>query len=217
MKNLYGIILLTVVISFDLIATIVNVPADTSTIQGGIYLANNGDTVLVDDGRYYENINFKGKAITVASHFLWDDDTSHISNTIIDGSNPSNPDSGSVVYFISGENTTSILCGFTIINGTGSEDPRPNYTGSIVGGGICCYQSSPRILNCHITENNGAFFGSGIFCSNSNALLENLIISQNTALLSGAGIYSHYSSLVLKNITIFSLPATPYGHRLLRE
>lgn len=45
----------------------IHVPADQPTIQAAINAAANGDTVLVSDGTYKENINFKGKAITVAS------------------------------------------------------------------------------------------------------------------------------------------------------
>ena len=56
----------------------------------------------------------------VASEFLMDGDTNHIANTIIDGSQLTNLDSASVVYFVSGEDTTSILCGFTIQHGKGT-------------------------------------------------------------------------------------------------
>ncbi len=54
-------------------AQIINVPADQASIQAGINAATDGDTVLVAPGTYYENINFMGKAITVASHFIMDD------------------------------------------------------------------------------------------------------------------------------------------------
>jgi hypothetical protein len=42
-------------------AQIIRVPADYPTIQEGIAAASNGDTVLVEDGLYYENIDFLGK------------------------------------------------------------------------------------------------------------------------------------------------------------
>ncbi|MCW0300343.1 hypothetical protein, partial [Klebsiella pneumoniae] len=93
---------------------VIHVPADQPTIQAGIMAAVNGDVVVVAEGTYYENINFMGKAITVASKFYLDGRKKHIRKTIINGSRPADPDFGSVVSFVSGENTSSVLCGFTI-------------------------------------------------------------------------------------------------------
>ena len=103
-----------------ILANIIHVTADAPTIQQGIDQAQKGDTVLVAEGHYYENIFFRGKEITVASEFIMDGDTSHISKTIIDGSQHVNPDSGTVVYFINGETIRSILYGLTITGGAGS-------------------------------------------------------------------------------------------------
>ncbi len=146
--------LLFVILVFTAIQTYsqdtIRVPADYTTIQAGINAASNGDLVLVEDGTYIENINYLGKAITVASWFLADGDTNHISNTIIDGSQPNHPDSGSTVFFISGEDTTSILYGFTITGGSGTLSSTQS---TRRGGGVLCYQSGSRI-EYNFIENN---------------------------------------------------------------
>ncbi len=117
MKTKLLLIVFLLNVSYILIAQIIHVPGDQPTIQDGINVANNGDTVLVAEDTYFENINFRGKAITVASNFIQYGDTTHINNTIINGSQPSYPDSASVVSFISGEDTTSVISGFTITGG----------------------------------------------------------------------------------------------------
>ena len=66
--------------------TLIHVPGDYATIQEAINEASHYDTVLVAEDTYYENINFLGKPILVASEFILDGDTNHINNTIIDGS-----------------------------------------------------------------------------------------------------------------------------------
>ena len=50
-------------------ATILNVPSNYATIQLAITASNNGDTVLVSTGVYYENINFYGKGILLSSNY----------------------------------------------------------------------------------------------------------------------------------------------------
>jgi hypothetical protein len=67
-------------------ADIINVPADIISIQGGIDLATEGDTVLVQPRTYIENIKVEGKKIVVGSLFLTTGNRSYISQTIIDGS-----------------------------------------------------------------------------------------------------------------------------------
>jgi len=174
-------------------AAVINVPTDVESIQGGIDLANPGDTVLVYPGTYYENINFKGKAITVASLFILEGKKFYIANTIINGSKPSHPDSGSVVYFINGENTTSVLCGFTITYGTGTIYTEPGVGRS--GGGIHGVKAGATVIN-NIIENNHINYydmaiGGGIYfwrVDNNDLIIENNIIRNNT-------VYSEISSL----------------------
>ena len=192
MKKFLVITFLLLFSYFPITAQIINVPGDQPTIQAGIDAAQNGDTVLVDDGTYLENINFKGKAITVASHFLLDGDTSHISATIIDGSQPSNPDSGSVVYFVSGEDTTSVICGFTITGGSGTYIPAEVRA----GGGIFCWSnariSNNKIVNNSISSSSMISVGAGIAAGKGTpadmtfVIIENNYICFNTLNTQGA-------------------------------
>ena len=72
MKHLFKIFSFLLFLSICLYGQVINVPGDQPTIQEAINASVDGDTVLVADGTYYENINFKGKAITLASWFLID-------------------------------------------------------------------------------------------------------------------------------------------------
>jgi hypothetical protein len=135
--------------------------------------------VLVSDGLYYENIKYLGKRIIVASVYLTTNDTSHILNTIIDGSQHSSPDSGSVVYFIYGEDTTSVLCGFTVRGGSGTYIPT---FADYEGGGVFCWESGARLVRNIITGNNvsaNAAGGGGITTNVITSFGHKLIMQYN--------------------------------------
>jgi parallel beta-helix repeat protein len=136
-----------------------------STIQSAIDDANNDNTIVVSAGIYKENINFLGKAITVRS--VDPNDPNMVAATIIDGSNPVDPNVGSVVTFNSGEDTNSVLSGFTITGGTGSwilvswefQGLRWNRC----GGGVLCYNMSAPTISKNIFTSNTAGQGGGIY------------------------------------------------------
>jgi hypothetical protein len=179
---------------------VINVPADISSIQDAIDIANDGDTVLVQPGIYMENINFNGKNIVVGSLILTTDDNGYISQTIIDGNKQ-----GRVVDFISGEDSTTVLNGFTITNGLSHRRGQANGAGIYLDNGSC-----PKLLNLIVTGNVGnSANGAGICCwNNSNCLIENVMVTNNDG--SGnvstndgsGGILLMASSPVLRNVII---------------
>jgi len=116
-------------------ADTINIHDDYQTIQAGIDASSDADTVLVQPGTYYENINFNGKNIVLGSLFIITQDTSYISKTVIDGKKQ-----GRVVEFMSGEDSTAVLSGFVIANGPNGEYADDEY---IFGAGIFCENSDP--------------------------------------------------------------------------
>jgi poly(3-hydroxybutyrate) depolymerase len=178
-------------------AGVINVPEDHTTIQAGIDASADGDTVLVAPGEYFENINFKGKAIFLSSHYFLDQDPAYISSTIINGSNAQNSNNASVVTLRSGEDANSVLNGFTITGGRGtkytSEWPRH------AGGGIFILSGASitnnHIINNNLIGNNPPPDGGGIHVNSGssntiiirNNLIENNLVSGHS-LVTGAGI-----------------------------
>ena len=51
-------------------AVIINVPGDQPTIQAGILNAVDGDVVIVAEGEYFKNINFKKRVVQCLSSCL---------------------------------------------------------------------------------------------------------------------------------------------------
>jgi len=168
------------------------------TIQEQIDAAVEGEIVLIYPGTYVENVNFNGKNITVRS-------TNGPEVTIIDGNA-----SGSTVTFDSGE-TSAVLNGFTIINGSGTL----NDDGHYVGGGIACrFNSTPTLMNLIIEDNNAlgdSATGGGIMCSfGSDALIQDVIIRNNEADYAG-GFIAYEASPTLNRVEIYGNHAEVTG------
>lgn len=201
MKSFY-LLLFYPFLLFNSYSDTIYVPLDYSNIQAAIDSSLNGDVIIVLPGTYLENIDFKGKSITVTSE-------QDPNVTVIDGGAPYNPDYSSVVIFHNNEGSDSVLKGFTLTNGLGTYDP----VWTTLGGGIYCNMSSPTLCN-NIIENNNAFAGGGIACygNKANPFINKCVIKNNTAGSGGGGgIFCNESNAVITKCTIEENNSGGYG------
>ena len=144
-------------------AATINVPEDFSTIQEGIDASVEGDTVLVAQGNYVENLVIE-KEIVLASYALLDESLQdmdwtnniHITNTRIMGGSPVNSKKGSCIQ-VSYGNIQPIIMGFTISDGVGTSMLINDCEATRVersGGAIMAYQAFP-IVTYNRFLNNG--------------------------------------------------------------
>jgi len=172
----------------SLMATIISVPEDVPTIQGGLNIANEGDTVLVTSGIYYENLAWPNiHAIVLIG--------SGTDNCIIDG------DSLARVITISHLlNEHTVIEGLTLRNGL-----------DCMGGGILSQFGNPTLRNL-VIENNLAVdfgnceglrgYGGGVFIESGSPRMSNLIIQNNHAEIAGGGIACSDSTQLQMDSTI---------------
>jgi len=170
---------------------IIAVPGKYATIQAAVDAAREGRIIVVEPGLYQENIDFKGKAITLRS--TNPDDLEVVAATIIDGDG-----NGSVVTFQNGENEEAVLSGFTITGGGGTwlelehgeEVAQVKQAGHFGGGILVLNGSSPTITNNIIRDNTcaGEGGGGGLAIWNASAKIAGNTVSGNRA-LNGGGIF----------------------------
>jgi parallel beta-helix repeat protein len=157
-------------------ANVLNVPGSYPTIQAAIDASVNGDTVVVAPGTYFENVNFKGKLITVQS-------AQGPRVTTIDGGNLA-----PVVNFSTAETAAAVLQGFTLQHG--------NATGTYgyEGAGVHINSASPTVVGNVITANTSCADGVGISIAFASPTIRDNTISGNTKQTgcsgqNGGGIY----------------------------
>jgi hypothetical protein len=153
-----------------------------ASIQQAINDAHHGDEIVVSPGicQYLENINFKGKNLTLRSKDPKDPVV--VAATVITGNS-----NGNLITFSNNEDANCVLAGFTITGGKR---------------GIYCSGSSPTITNCTVVGNRNADIGAGLYIKDdSSPTLVNCVFSENSASMMGGGIQNVDSSPILINCT----------------
>ena len=186
------------------------------SIQAAIESAVNTDEIIVAPGTYFETIDLLGKAV-----WLHSSDGPDI--TTIDAQA-----NGTVISCTSGEGIETVVEGFTITGGTGTNLPSPfagfsgggmlnvsssptvtacifvTNTADNRGGGMCNIASSPTVTNCVVTGNSTAVFGGGIYNGgvdgvDSNPVLTGCTLDGNIAGTSGGGMYNTGADISVSN------------------
>ncbi len=165
-------------------AATIRVPQDRPSIQDGINMAVDGDTVLVADGVWTSDgnrdIDFLGKAIVLRS-------ANGYQNCIIDIQGGSQNHRG--FFFHSGEGLDSVIEGFTIQRGS--------YFGGMIpekyGGAVCCLDSGFTMRDCYL-HNNRSRNGGGIYTHSSTVAISNTVVFHNDSEWYGGGILLEHSN-----------------------
>ena len=185
-KLLYPFILLFSFLS----ATTINIPSDYTTIQEGIDASVDGDTVLIAQGTYYENLILE-KEIVLTSHAINDNldsewlNNENINETIISGAQePTNPNYGSCLIIRDG-NIQPVIIGLTFQDGIGTAMVENDTCELVVqrpersGGAILMYKAYPTIMYNRFIDN-----GSSAQADNGNDPLA----------VTNGGAISHYDT-----------------------
>jgi parallel beta-helix repeat protein len=163
------------------------------TIQAAIDAAVPGDKIEVGPGTYKEAIDFSGKAIRLYS-------SSGPEVTTINGN-----EAYHVVQCVSGEESDSILEGFTITGGKAGGSSFPYNC----GGGMLNLNSSPKVINCSFSENKANLNGGGMYNWQSEPNVINCTFARNgigalPTVESGAGMYNWKSNATVSNCTFYN-------------
>lgn len=160
-------------------AATIQVPAEQPTIQAGLDAALGGDTVLVASGVYSGpgnwDLDFRGQPLVLRSA------TGNPADCIIDCAD-AKPHIG--VYFHSGEDSSTVLDGFTIQHGMATHEV--DFPPSPAGGGIFCSLSRPLLKNLILRLNSapshgmGAGFASDGYVFSAGPILRDCVIEKNS-------------------------------------
>jgi hypothetical protein len=158
-------------------ATILHVPAAYRTVSEALSASADGDTVLVQQGRYAERLVFPTHDLVLISDYWLSGDTSAVSNTILDASAFSESDTASVITMGASVSRATLVAGFTITGGHGGPSDDPTDVRSW-GGGLFLSGSDARIFSCRIVSNTATNFPA-IYSRGGSPDIETCLIARN--------------------------------------
>ncbi len=211
---------MTISCPHDAMSALRRVPDSYGSIQSAIDACVHHDTVVVANGTYHENVNFRGKNIVVGSEFLFTSNRQDVFETIIDGSQPAHSDTASCVLIISGEDETAELVGFTLTGGTGTAlRDQDNGLLYVEGGGVILEETQAVVRNNLIIGNSASRTpggissagGGGIRAGFSGAHIYNNVIVNNTGRYGGGVVVNFDSTILRNNIIAMNRGGEDYG------
>ncbi len=177
---------LVVFLTAQAFATILEVPEEYESIQIAVNALSSGDTILVDQGEYEENITATWISFTLASQYLVDEDSSHINNTVIRSNDVQQFHSPLRISL--GLEDSVVIQGLTITGGRLQLDGENDSTK--YGGGVYVYGGKTIIKDCIITDNI-ARSGGGVYLDDSDGIIINNNVHHNYMSYGGGGIKAH--------------------------
>ncbi len=182
---------------FRIVDTEIIVPDDYLTIQDAINAANDGDTIFVRNGTYYEHV-VVNKSVSLLGE--------NRETTVIDGA-PITPELDYIVIFVKDMVNVNIS-GFTVRNGPagieldGSRNCTitDNRVATNYGDGITFFSSSYNTIEKNIIELNEAF-GIDLVWSDNNSVVRNDILSN----FRGIQLQDAYGNVIFHNNLIDNL------------
>ena len=167
--------------------------APPGSIQAAIDAAQDGDVVTIAPGTYFENLNFKGKNITLTSVDPQDPDV--VSATIIDGGGKY------AAIVVQNVETEAVITGFTITHGNRGvviRNSAVTLTHNVIkgnsapysGGGVYIDSRLPCVIEYNtISENRCIDYGGGLHVQGGTHTITGNTVSGNYAGQMGGGLY----------------------------
>ena len=226
-KKLLPILVLFVIMATGIQAQVHYVPSDYENIQMAIDESASGDTIILQNGTFVENITIN-KPLTIASLFIQSNNPNDIENTVIDGNQ-----TGSTITISDIASGDVYFQGIRVINGSGTLFLNSGFPDEEIyyyyhGGGFFIQNvNHVHFDDIRIEENilvtppgpnalepiSGA---GGMLAMNSQITISHSNISNNVVeggsfLGDGAGLWLYSCNTIVSNSTIDNNQSDGYG------